>query len=63
MRIILKCIEIQIEKEAQWPNGRVLDSGPRDRGFESHRRHRVESVSKNIYHSLVMVQPRKTCPA
>ena len=63
MRIILKCIEIQIEKEAQWLNGRVLDPGPRDRGFESHRRHRVESLNKNIYPSLVLVQPRKTCPA
>ena len=30
--------------------------------FEPHRRHCVVSLSKNIYHSLVLVQPRKTRP-
>ena len=47
---------------AQWLSGRVLDSRPRDHGFEPHRRHFVVSLSKNIYPSLVLVQPRKTRP-
>ena len=33
-----------------------------DRGFEPHRRHCVVSLSKNIYPSLALVQPRKTRP-
>ena len=33
---------------AQWLSGRVLDSRPRGRGFEPHRRHCVVSLSKNI---------------
>ena len=47
---------------AQWLSGRVLDSRPRGRGFEPHRRHWVVSLSKNINPSLVLVQPRKTRP-
>ena len=47
---------------AQWLSGRVLDSRPRGRGFEPHRRHCVVSLSKNINPSLVLVQPRKTRP-
>ena len=47
---------------AQWLSGRVLDSGPEGRGFEPHRHHYVVSLSKNINPSLVLVQPRKTCP-
>ena len=31
---------------AQWPSGRVLDSRPRGREFEPHRRHCVVSLSK-----------------
>ena len=46
----------------QWLSGRVLDSRPRARGFEPHRRHCVVSLSKNINPSLVLVQPRKTRP-
>ena len=49
-------------KGAQWLSGRVLDSRPKGRGFESHRRHCVVSLSKNINPSLVLVQPRKTRP-
>ena len=45
-----------------WLSGRVLDSRPRDLGFEPHRRHCVVSLSKNINPSLVLVQPRKTRP-
>ena len=47
---------------AQWVSGRVLDSRPKGRGFEPHRRHCVVSLSKNINPSLVLVQPRKTRP-
>ena len=32
---------------AQWLSGRVLDSRPRGRGFEPHRRHCVVSLSKS----------------
>ena len=48
--------------EAQWLSGRVLDSRPKGRGFEPHCRHCFVSLSKNINSSLVLVQPRKTCP-
>ena len=47
---------------AQWLSGRALDSRPKGRGFEPHRRHCVVSLSKNINPSLVLVQPRKTRP-
>ena len=47
---------------AQWLKGRVLDSRPRGRGLEPHRRHCVVSLSKNINLSLVLVQPKKTRP-
>ena len=33
-------------REAQWLSGRVIDSRPRGRGFESHQRHCVVSLSK-----------------
>ena len=36
----------------QWLDGRVLDSRPKGRGFEPHRRHCVVSLSKNIDPSL-----------
>ena len=42
--------------------GRVLDSRPKDRGFEPHRRNCVVSLSKNINPSLVLVQPRTIRP-
>ena len=47
---------------AQWLSGRVLDTRPKGRGLEPHWRHCVVSLSKNIDPSLVLVQPRKTCP-
>ena len=40
----------------------MLDFRLRGRGFEPHRRHCVVFLSKNIYPSLVLVQPRKTHP-
>ena len=42
--------------------GRVLDPRLKGPGFETHRRHCVVSLSKNINPSLVLVQPRKTHP-
>ena len=48
---------------AQWLSGKVLDSRPRGRGFEPHWRHCVVSLSENTNLSLVLVQPRKTCPS
>ena len=53
---------LQAEWGAQWLSGRVLGSRPRGHGFEPHQRHCVVSFSKNINHSLVLIQPRKTCP-
>ena len=47
---------------AQWLSGKLLDSRPRGRGLEPHRRHYVVSLSKNINPSLVLVQPMKTRP-
>ena len=47
---------------AQWLSERVLDSRPKGRGFEHHRRYCIVSSSKNINPSLVLVQPRKTRP-
>ena len=47
---------------AQWLSGRKLDSRLRGRVFELHKRHCIVSFSKNINPSLVLVQPRKTCP-
>ena len=47
---------------AQWLSGRELESRPRGRGVEPHRRHCVLSLSKNINPSVVLVQPRKTIP-
>ena len=49
----------QFFQGAQWLSGRVLDSRPKGRGFELHRRHCVVSLSKNINSSLELVQPRK----
>ena len=43
-------------------SGRVLDSRPRGRGFEPHRRHCVVSLSDNINPSLVLVESKKTGP-
>ena len=51
-----------LSEGAQWLSGRVLDSRPRGRGFEPHRRHCLVSLSKDINPSLVLVQPRKTRP-
>ena len=50
-------------KGAQWLCGRVLDSRPKGRGFEPHRRHCfVSPCARHINPTLVLVQPRKTRP-
>ena len=54
--------EHHLELGARWLSGRVLDLRPKGRGFESHRRHCVVSLGKNIYPSLVLVERRKTRP-
>ena len=54
---------ISLLEGAQWLSGRVLDSRPRGRGIEPHRRHCVLSLrAGHINPSLVLVQPRKTRP-
>ena len=40
----------------------MLDSRPKGGGSEPHWRHCVVSLTKNINHSLVLVQPRKIHP-
>ena len=47
---------------AQWLSGIALDSRPKGRGFEPHRRHCVVSLSKNINPGLVLVKPWQTRP-
>ena len=39
-------LNVMLKEVAQWLSGRVLDSRPRGRGFEPHRRHCVVSLSK-----------------
>ena len=39
-------LNVMPKEVAQWLSGRVLDSRPRGRGFEPHRRHCVVSLSK-----------------
>ena len=58
---VRKLRKVQTKTEGEH-SGSVLDSRPRDHRFKPHRRHCVVSLSKNINPSLVLVQPRKTCP-
>ena len=37
------------QEEAQWLSGRVLDSRPRGRGFEPHRRHFVVVLEQDAF--------------
>ena len=58
---IHKCgtaIQMQLSIRHTFKNNRERSG----RGFESHRRHCVVSLSKNIHPSLVLVQHRKTRP-
>ena len=48
---------------AQWLSGRVLDSRLKGRWLEPHRCHCVVvNAARQIYPSLVLVQPRKNRP-
>ena len=60
--ILITSILVENRKRKRELSGRVLDSRPKGRGFEPHRRHCVVSLSKNINPSLVLVKPRKTGP-
>ena len=60
--MILKAGHHRNTMGAQWLGGRVLDSRPRGRRFEPHRRHCVLVLGQHIYPSLVLDQPRKTRP-
>ena len=62
MKVKLYQFNHNLIEGAQWLSGRVLDSRPRGREFEPHRRHYIVSLSKNINPNLVRVQPRKTHP-
>ena len=55
-------MEVIVSVGAQWLSGGVLDSRPKGSLFEPHQRHCVVSLSKSINPSLVLFQPRKTCP-
>ena len=43
------CYSKATKKEAQWLNGRVLDSRPGGRGFEPHRRHCVVGLEQDTF--------------
>ena len=58
----IDCFEESQVTGVQWLTGRELDSRQRGRRFGPHQRHCVVSLSKDINPSLVLVQPRKTCP-
>ena len=59
--LCLYCTDVLLNiKGAQWLSSRVLDSRPKGHGFEPHRRHCVVVLEQDS--SLVLVQPRKTCP-
>ena len=57
------CLNPVYRELAQWLSGRVLDSRPKGRGFEPHRRHCVVVLEQDTFNqSLVLNQPRKTSP-
>ena len=45
----LKLLELESKQGAQWLSGRVLDSRPRVRGFEPHRRHCVVVLEQDTF--------------
>ena len=55
-------VQYSLYMGAQWLSGRALDSRPKGRRFEPHRRHCVVSLRKNINPNLVLVQPRNKRP-
>ena len=48
-RIILNVLIVCLFQGAQWPSGRVLDSRPKDSGFEPHRRHCVVVLEQDTF--------------
>ena len=46
---------------AQWLSGRVLDSRPRGRGLEPHRRHCVVALKQDTF-ILALVTPKFSGP-
>ena len=44
---IFNVTNMSYREGAQWLNGRVLDSRPKGRGFETYRRHCIVSLSKS----------------
>ena len=40
---------LKLKEGAQWLNGRVLDSRPKGRGFEPHRRHCVVVLEQDTF--------------
>ena len=62
LRQVLLYNVIKTKVIGPWLSGRLLESRPKDRGFEPHRRHCVVPLSKNINASLVLVQPGKARP-
>ena len=49
---IFRCIffgALRVNQGAQWLSGRVLDSRPKGRGFEPHRRHCVVALEKELF--------------
>ena len=55
----------KLKAVAQWLSGRVLDGRPRGHGFEPYLYHCFVVLEQHTFilsPSLVLVQPRKTCP-
>ena len=48
-RIVIGSFHIIIGLGAQWLSGRVLDSRPKGRGFEPHRRHCVVVLEQDTF--------------
>ena len=49
-RLMVRDFSIQIkQEEAQWLSGRLLDSRPKGRGFEPHRRHCVVVLGQDTF--------------
>ena len=42
-------VQLTLTKGAQWLSGRVLDSRPKGRGFEPHRRHCVVVLEQDTF--------------
>ena len=45
----LNGVSVPNKSGARWLNGRVLDSRPKGRGFEPHRRHRIVVLEQDTF--------------